>query len=270
MIKRAGVAAGSVIVLSDGADYKQRDHPQRARRTTPRRRTCACSASGCASRAFDPTSLQALPTTGGSYVEAAQPEDLSGIYSRLADRQAASSSCRTARASRWSPTSPSPFSVTGIGDVVTAAYRAPDFPVPPALPDPPPTWWESGAATTAAVVLIGLLLALGLWMLLRPLRGSMSRRISRFTGDTTTSAEEAATRRSASSSRPRTGGSPSGARGSSSSSTSSCRRSSGHRAGSSLATFIADDARRGRACSSAVPVLGADRPRRRPVRGADP
>ena len=192
MIKSAGVAAGSVIVLSDGADYKSAI----TRNELVRDATAAhvrLFGVGVPSRAFDATSLQSLAINGGEYVEATQPEDLAGIYARLADRQAREFLVSYRSRQPLESDIAVAFSVSGIRDVVTAAYRAPDFPVPPALPDPPPTWWESGTATNSAAVLFGLLLALGLWMLLRPLRGSMSHRITRFTGETTTSAEEAAT-----------------------------------------------------------------------------
>jgi tight adherence protein B len=192
MIKHAGVAAGSVIVLSDGADFKSA--------ITRNELVADAEAAhvrlfgvGLRSPSFDPTSLRALSTTGGSYVEAANPEDLAGIYTRLADRQGREFLLSYRSRQPLESDVAVGFSVTGIRDVLTAAYRTPDFPVPPALPDPPPTWWESGAATTSAVVMIAVLLALGLWMLLRPLRASISRRISLFTGDTTTSAEEETT-----------------------------------------------------------------------------
>lgn len=193
-IERAGVAAGSVIVLSDGADHgsfiTRNELLENARRTNVR-----LFGVGLRSWKFDRTSLQALSAGGGDYAEAAEPGDLAGIYSRLAEQQGREFLVRYRSRQPLESDVAVAFSVTGIRDVVTAAYRTPDFPVPPALPDPPPTWWESGAATTAVVVSIVLLLAMGLWMLLRPMRASMARRISLFTGDTTTSEEEAATQK---------------------------------------------------------------------------
>ena len=150
---------------------------------------------GLRSRSFDPTSLQALTTNGGSYVEAAQPEDLTAIYERLADRQGREFLVSYRSRQPLESDVAVAFSVTGVPDLITAAYTSPDFPVPPALPDPPPTWWESGAATTTALISIGLLLAIALAMLMRPLRVSISRRIARFTGDSTTSTEEDTTKR---------------------------------------------------------------------------
>jgi tight adherence protein B len=192
MIKRAGVAAGSVIVLSDGADFNSAI-TRNELVTDARKSHVRLFGVGLRSPSFDPTSLQALSTTGGDYVEAAAAEDLAGIYKRLAERQGREFLVEYRSRQPLESDVAVSFSVTGVRDVVTAAYRAPDFPVPPALPDPPPTWWESGTATTSAVLAIGLLLAFGLWMLLRPMHASMSRRISLFTGDTTTSAEEDAT-----------------------------------------------------------------------------
>jgi tight adherence protein B len=193
-IERAGVAAGSVIVLSDGADHgsfiTRNELVENARRANVR-----LFGVGLRSWRFDRTSLQALSVDGGNYAEAADPGDLAGIYRRLAERQGREFLVRYRSRQPLESDIAVAFSVTGIRDVVTAAYRTPDFPVPPALPDPPPTWWESGGATTAVVIAIGLLLAIGMWMLLRPMRASMARRISLFTGETTTSAEEAATQK---------------------------------------------------------------------------
>ena len=194
MIGRSGVAAGSVIVLSDGADY----------RSVITRNELVSDAEaahvrlfgvGVRSKAFDPTSLESLSDDPDSYVEAARPEDLTGIYSRLADRQGREFLVTYRSGQALETNVAVAFSVTGNSDVVTAAYRTPDFPVPPALPDPPQSWWESGTATTTSVIAIALLVALGLWMVLRPLRGSLSRRIALFTGDTTSSDDEETTKK---------------------------------------------------------------------------
>jgi tight adherence protein B len=189
MIRRIGVAAGSVIVVSDGADHGS---------VIARNELVDSAASahvrifgvGIRSRSFDPTALQALSTNGGIYVEAAEPKDLAVIYSRLADRQGREFLVSYRSRQPLEADIAVAFSVAGIRDIVTDAYRTPDFPVPPALPDPPPTFWQSGAATTGAVLAIGLLLALGLGLLLRPMRDSISRRIGLFAGGATTSSEE--------------------------------------------------------------------------------
>ena len=243
MIERAGVAAGSVIVLSDGADYGSVDHAQRAASTTREAAHVRLFGVGLRSRELRPDlAAGAVRPTAGSYVEAAEPEDLAGIYARLADRQAReflvslplAPAARVRRRRRRSAS-------TGISDVVTAAYRTPDFPVPPALPDPPPTWWESGAATTRRWCWrSGCCSRSALWMLLRPLRGSISRRISllhRRAHDLGRGGRDREGPRA-----PRGGGRAalaSGARGRSSSSTSSWRSSGGRRGGSSVVTVVA-------------------------------
>ena len=193
-IERAGVAAGSVIVLSDGADHgsfvARNELIADAERANVR-----FFGVGLRSPKFDRTSLQALSAGGGDYAEAADPDDLAGIYTRLAEQQGREFLVRYRSRQPLESDVAVAFSVTGIRDVVTAAYRTPDFPVPPAAPDPPPTWWESGTASIAVVVVMGLLLALGLWVLVRPLRGSITRRISLFTGDRTASTDEETTER---------------------------------------------------------------------------
>jgi tight adherence protein B len=193
-IERAGVAAGSVIILSDGADHgsviTRNELVENARRAQVR-----LFGVGIRSPRFNRTSLQALSAGGGDYAEAADPGDLAGIYGRLAERQSREFLVRYRSRQPLESDVAVGVGVTGIRDVVTAAYRTPDFPVPPAVPDPPPTWWETSSASTAVVVVMGLLLALGLWFLLRPLRGSIARRISQFTGDRTSSDDEDTTER---------------------------------------------------------------------------
>ena len=147
MIERADVAAGSVIVLSDGADYGSAISRNELVDAADRAHVRVFGV-GLRSPSFDSTSLRSLSTNGGSYVEAAEPGDLAGIYSRLGDRQGREFLVSYRSRQPLESDIAVAFSVTGVDDVATAAYRAPDFPVPPALPDPPPTWWESGAATT--------------------------------------------------------------------------------------------------------------------------
>lgn len=193
-IGRAGVDAGSVIVVSDGADHgsliARNELVESARRNQVR-----LFGVGIRSPRFDSTSLQSLTPTGGDYAEAADKSELADIYSRLAERQSREFLIDYRSRQPLESDVAVAVSVTGIADVVTLAYRAPDFPVPPALPDPPPTWWESGSTSIGAVALAALLIALGLWLVIRPLRGSLAQRISRFTGDRTSSTDEHTTER---------------------------------------------------------------------------
>lgn len=182
LIKQAGVAAGSVIVLSDGADYSseitRNELLEEARSSHVR-----LFGVGIRSPSFDSTALRALSTTSGGYAEAAEPDDLAGIFSKLAERQGREFLISYRSRQPLESDVAVAFTVSGIRDVVTAAYRSPDFPTPPAAPEPPPTWWESGTAVAAVVGLMAVLLALTLSILLRPMPGSLSRRIKKFTGD---------------------------------------------------------------------------------------
>ena len=194
MVRRAGMTSGSVIVLSDGADtgsaISRNELIGDAREAHAR-----LFGVGIRSARFDSSTLRALSANGGEYAEAATPADLEGIYARLADRQGREFLVSYSSRQPLQTDVAVALSVDGTGDVVTAAYRSPDFPLPPAPLKAPPTFWENGFTTTAVVLIMGLLLALGLALLLRPIRASMSRRIGRFTGDTVTSAEESATQK---------------------------------------------------------------------------
>jgi tight adherence protein B len=195
MVERAHVAAGSVIVLSDGADNNSAVS-RSALVEDAESAHVRMFGVGVRSRAFDSVSLESLSVNGGSYVEAARPDQLDDIYSKLADRQGREFLVSYSSRQPLESDVAVAFAVEGVPDVVTDAYRTPDFPVPPAIPDPPPSWWASDAATITAVAIIGLLVALALALLLRPLRGTLSTRIARFTSGTpTTSSEEDTTRR---------------------------------------------------------------------------
>ncbi len=194
MVEQTGVAAGSVIVLSDGADYGSLVNRNQLLEDAQRAHVRFFGV-GVRSPKFDSSSLESLTVSGGTYAEAADGGDLEGIYTRLAERQGREFLVSYRSRQPLESDVAVAFSVEDIADVVTDAYRTPDFPVPPALPDPPPTWWESSSASTSALVLMGLLLASALWFALRPLRGSITSRISQFTGASTTSADEDTTAR---------------------------------------------------------------------------
>ena len=194
MIEKAGVAAGSVIVLSDGADYRSVITRNELIDNADAARVRLFSV-GIRSRSFDPVSLESLAVNGGEYVEAAQPGDLKEIFSRLAAQQGREFLVTYRSRQPLESNVAVAFSVSGVSDIVTDAYRTPDFPVPPALPDPPQSFWQSDVATAAAIGLFCLLIAFAVAMLFRPLRVSITRRIARFTGEPTKSDDEETTQR---------------------------------------------------------------------------
>lgn len=180
LLRDAEVAAGSVVVLSDGADVGS---------LTARNDVIAGAKDarvrlfgvGLRSPSYDSTSLRALTETGGSYVEAGSPKDLEGIYSRLGERLGREFLVTYRSTQRLESDVAVAVSVDGIADVATAAYRTPDLPIPPGVPDPPPTWWESPVAAAAAALLAALLIGLGIFLLVRPVRRTLSDRVAVFT-----------------------------------------------------------------------------------------
>ena len=196
MIKRAGVAAGSVIVLSDGADYRQRGHAQRPGRGGEGRPTCGCSASASRRPSFDAATLQSLAVTGGDYVEAAQPEDLSA-HLRAARRP-------PGREFLVSYRSRQPLeSDVAVAFSVARGPRPRHGGVPRRrtsrcrrrCPEPGPTWWESSAATNSAMRDVRAAGGVRSLDAGEADARTTSRRIALFTGggSTTTSEEEATT-----------------------------------------------------------------------------
>ena len=261
MIERAGVAAGSVIVLSDGADDGSVVGPQRARRrrragARPDLRRRAALAElrpdgRCRRSSTNGGQLRRGGRAGGPRRHLLAARRAAGTrVPRLVPLAPAARGRRRRRLQRGRRPRHRHRRVPDAGlPGPTGAARTRRRP-----------GWESGAAATSAVLAIGLLLALGLGMLLRPLRASISRRISTVHRRAPRRpSRRTRPRRSASSSTPRTGGCRSGARGSSSSSTSSWRSSSGRRAGSSWRRRRRDARRARPARLSGSPLLAASR-----------
>jgi tight adherence protein B len=191
-LHRAGVSGGSVVVLSDGCRVVRGTcQPDDSRLSKDEvvalaRETGARIFSvGLRSPYFQAPPLQELAADGGgSYSEAASPEQLSGIYDELG-RQLASQYLIRYR-SRVGPRKPVEVgvSVDGLG-TATASYTTP----PLQIPAPPPfersageTFWRSDAALVAVSALAACLFAIALVVALRPRSRAkhMQRRLDAF------------------------------------------------------------------------------------------
>jgi tight adherence protein B len=160
LIGLSGVQAGSIVVLSDGADTGSKidlEHlTQTAKKANVRVYTVAFR-----SKTFRPVALQRLSEeTGGSFSRANSPEELAAIYNRLGLELA--HEYLVSYNSTIVPGKPVKVAVAvkGVG-TADAGYKAPVIPIPNAVYHP--SWvdriWQSPWTMVAFGVLIPLLVA---------------------------------------------------------------------------------------------------------------
>jgi tight adherence protein B len=181
LIGKAGIGAGSVVVLSDGTDTGSRvgatDVVARAKSDRVR-----IFSVGLRSPAFSPEALETL-AVGGRYSEASSSGDLEAVFSALG-AELANEYLLTYR-SLASAEEDIRVSVTvdGLSGSASDAYRAP--PLPPGAGSPfhhslPQTFWRSGAAMLVVSVASAILLAFGALVLLRPRPRTLRKRMAEF------------------------------------------------------------------------------------------
>jgi tight adherence protein B len=181
LLRRADVAAGSVVVLSDGADTGSKmsaeDVAARARAAGVRIFTVALR-----SQSFDPSVLKSLASSaGGRYTETASSHALAGIYgglgSELANQYLIGYRSRASLDSRVLVEA----RTTGGSTLATSEYLSPPLRRPTSRLEKGGFW---GSAAAMVVISFGsaLILALGILALLalRPRGRSLAERIEGF------------------------------------------------------------------------------------------
>jgi tight adherence protein B len=180
MLGHAGIAAGSVVVLSDGSDTGSRT--QLAEATAhARAKGIRVFSVGLRSGAFEPDALrQIAAAAGGRYSEATDTADLAGIYERLGTELA--SDYLVQYRSLQGPRRRVEVRVRaeGVGDA-EAVYRSPAVRIVSAPPYDADDFWESPLALAMVSLACGGLLALALLSLFaRPGRRSLRERMALF------------------------------------------------------------------------------------------
>jgi tight adherence protein B len=120
----AKIAAGSIVLLSDGADVGSTTTLDQVVAAAKKQKVRVFTV-GLRSGAFDATTLQTLASeTGGTFAEASSPKQLAGIYSQLGNKLAKEYALEYR--SLAAPSSPVDVTVTldGVG-TGTSHYRAP-------------------------------------------------------------------------------------------------------------------------------------------------
>jgi tight adherence protein B len=183
LIRAAHIPSGSVVLLTDGAD--------RGSRTTVAALSSAAKAAGARlftvglrSSTADFGALNILAaTTSGEFSAAASIQDLARVYQRLGSVLAHQYLIEYRSSAGPHVTVHVDVRVAGLAGVAHAGYVTPSLDRRVRAPfhrDPSERLWTSGAAPLAASIVVSALLALAIWLLLRPRRGSLLERLSAY------------------------------------------------------------------------------------------
>lgn len=187
LLRRAGIAAGSIVVLSDGSDTGSRIGAGRAARAA-RAAHARIFAIGLRSRAFRPATLRSLAAgSRGEYVEAASATQLGATYHALSSQLAGEYLLRYRSTARTSQHVHVTVTVDGARAFGTASYIAPSIAAAPAAGFQPSfgeRFWQSPLALLLVAAGIGLLFGLVVVAVARRDRTGVRRRIAEFAGAT--------------------------------------------------------------------------------------
>jgi tight adherence protein B len=183
LLREAEIAAGSVVVLSDGSDtgsaVSSREVAERAEAAGVR-----VFSVGFRSKGYDFAALEQLATdAGGTYSEAASSAELARVFDELGARLASEYLLRYRSASQPDREVHVAVRVTGVDGVATSAYTSPAL---DATPNPPyhqslaERFWRSPAGMLFVAALCALITGLVLTALLRPRRRTLRRRMAEF------------------------------------------------------------------------------------------
>ncbi|MGH3019206.1 MAG: type II secretion system F family protein [Gaiellaceae bacterium] len=183
LLRDAEIAAGSVVVLSDGSDtgsaISRTEVANRARAAGVR-----VFSVGLRSKGFDFAALEQLAAdAGGTYSETASSDDLARVFEDLGARLASEYLVRYRSASKPDSDVHVAVRVSGLDGVATSVYTSPPL---DATPNPPyhhslaERFWRSPAGMLAVAAACALLTGLVLAALLRPRRRTLRRRMAEF------------------------------------------------------------------------------------------
>lgn len=187
LLRKAGIAAGSIVVLSDGSDTGSRIGAARATRSA-RTAHARIFAIGLRSRAFRPATLRSLAAgSRGEYVEAASATQLGATYHALSAQLAGEYLVRYRSAATASQHVHVTVTVDGAGAFGTASYVAPSIAAAPAAGfrrSFGERFWQSPLALLLVAAGIGLLFGLVVVAFARRDRTGVRRRVAEFAGAT--------------------------------------------------------------------------------------
>jgi tight adherence protein B len=183
LLREAEIAAGSVVVLSDGADTgsaaSRAEVAEQARADGVR-----VFSVGLRSKGFDFDALEALAAdAGGTYTEAASSADLARVFDELGARLASEYIVRYRSASKPDSEVHVAVRVSGVEGIATSEYTSPPLEATASAPyhrSLAERFWRSPAGMLSVAAVCALLTGLVLMALLRPRRRTLRRRMAEF------------------------------------------------------------------------------------------
>jgi tight adherence protein B len=183
LLKTANITAGSVVVLSDGADTgstASRDDVVEAAKASHTR----VFAIGLRSGQFDPSTLRSLATgTAGDFSEASSLQDLSQIYDQLGTRLEQEYLLRYRSLQDLGSKVHVSVSVKGLAGTARAGYAAPTIPAPVFRTyhrTAGAGFWTSGFTMLVFGLIVIGLFGFCLYVLLKPRRRTFQKRLAEF------------------------------------------------------------------------------------------
>jgi tight adherence protein B len=183
LLKQNDVAAGSLVVLSDGADTRsQATVPQIAEQA--REAQVRIYSVGLRSRSYDPGTLRTIAEEGGgAYAEADSPSELTAIYDNLGRRLGNQYLIRYQSLAGPDENVSVEVRVAGFRGGARSEYVSPPLattPVPPFHPSIGATFWRSTLAMVVAGLLCALLVGGMTSLFLRSRRPTVRARMAQF------------------------------------------------------------------------------------------
>ena len=178
-LELANIAAGSVVVLSDGADTGSRVSPAAVKKRA-RTANVAVHTVGLRSRAFDDGGLRGLAAaTGGQFAATQSAQELRRVFRALGAQLASDYLLRYRSNAQPGREVTVAVRIDGLGGLGTRTYQVPGDATFVQFKD---SFWGSNLGTALTALLSALLLAMALAILLaRRLRGpTLRERIANF------------------------------------------------------------------------------------------
>jgi tight adherence protein B len=178
MLDEAGITAGSIVLLSDGADTGSAtslaDVGALARGAGVR-----VFGVGLRSEDFDPRALKEL-AIGGAFADAAKPRELAPIFARFGDILASDYLLRYRSAGEPGEALTVEVQVAGVAGVARDRYVPPATVAGGAKAAEEGGFWKATWTMLGAIGIVAALLGLSLFALARPQRETVRDRLARF------------------------------------------------------------------------------------------
>jgi tight adherence protein B len=180
MLRREGATAGSVVVLSDGADTGSRASAT-ADVYWAKQSGVRIFSVGLRSGAFDPRGLRTLASgSAGEYVEASSPSELAPIYGQLSARIASEYLVTYRSIARPHKHVLVQTTVDGHGQPVTTQYVTPALQHYPGQSLDTTSFWGSPGTMVLIALICALLLGSVVILVIRPDPNSVQARMAQF------------------------------------------------------------------------------------------